>query len=62
MKNTKLIVQKCPRINTQVEPLKEIIKSLGYSLIEIPKVEADDVIGTLALKDLIKVQGFYCYG
>ena len=34
----------------QVEPLKEIIKSLGYSLIEIPKVEADDVIGTLALK------------
>ena len=34
----------------QVEPLKEIIKSLGYSLIEIPKVEADDVIGTLALQ------------
>ena len=34
---------------TQVGPLKEIIKSLGYSLIEIPKVEADDVIGTLAL-------------
>ena len=34
----------------QVEPLKEIIKSSGYSLIEIPKVEADDVIGTLALQ------------
>lgn len=32
----------------QVEPLYEIIRKLGYPLISIPKVEADDVIGSLA--------------
>ena len=34
----------------QVGPLKDIIRALGYPLIEVPGVEADDVIGTLALQ------------
>ncbi len=34
----------------QVGPLKDIIRALGYPLIEVPGVEADDVMGTLALQ------------
>jgi DNA polymerase-1 len=36
-------------LRSQIEPLHEIIRALGFSLICIPGVEADDVIGTLAL-------------
>ena len=32
----------------QLDALKRLIKENGYPLLEIPKVEADDVIGTLA--------------
>jgi DNA polymerase-1 len=32
----------------QVEPLHEMIKALGMPLVQVPGVEADDVIGTLA--------------
>jgi len=32
---------------SQVEPIREIVAALGISLIEVPGVEADDVIGTL---------------
>lgn len=32
----------------QIEPLQEIIKTMGLKLIAVPGVEADDVIGTLA--------------
>jgi DNA polymerase-1 len=35
-------------LSAQLEPLKEAIAALGWPLIEIAGVEADDVIGTLA--------------
>ncbi len=35
-------------LREQLEPLKIIIRAMGLPLIEIPEVEADDVIGTLA--------------
>ena len=35
-------------LRVQIEPIHEIIKSMGLPLICIPGVEADDVIGTLA--------------
>ena len=34
----------------QIEPLHEMIKALGYPLVQVSGVEADDVIGTLARK------------
>ena len=35
-------------LRVQVKPLYEIIEALGYPLLVVPGVEADDVIGTLA--------------
>ncbi len=35
-------------LRPQVEPLKEIVRAMGLPLLEVPGVEADDVIGTLA--------------
>ncbi|MGV6852744.1 MAG: DNA polymerase I [bacterium] len=35
-------------LREQIEPLKELIEALGFPLISVPNVEADDVIGTLA--------------
>jgi len=32
----------------QIEPLRAIVRAMGLPLLEIPGVEADDVIGTLA--------------
>ncbi len=43
-------------LRLQIEPLHEVIKALGFPLIAIPKVEADDVIGTLAVQAV--EQGF----
>ena len=37
-------------LRAQLEPLKAIIRAMGLPLIEIPEVEADDVIGTLATR------------
>ncbi|MCP4486693.1 MAG: DNA polymerase I [Gammaproteobacteria bacterium] len=37
-------------LREQIEPLYEIIRALGYPLISIEGVEADDVIGTLSIK------------
>jgi DNA polymerase-1 len=34
----------------QIEPIHRIVRALGWPLIEIEGIEADDVIGTLALK------------
>lgn len=34
----------------QVEPLHELVKALGFPLLQISGVEADDVIGTLAIE------------
>ncbi|MBM7072577.1 DNA polymerase I [Shewanella sp. 202IG2-18] len=36
-------------LRTQIEPLHRIIKAMGLPLISIPGVEADDVIGTIAV-------------
>ena len=35
-------------LRQQIEPIHEIVRLLGLPLIEVPGVEADDVIGTLA--------------
>ena len=35
-------------LSSQVEPLLEIIRAMGLPLLQVPGVEADDVIGTLA--------------
>lgn len=35
-------------LRDQIEPLHEIIRAMGYPLMIVPEVEADDVIGTLA--------------
>jgi len=37
-------------LREQVLPLKEVIRAMGLPLLEIPRVEADDVIGTLAVR------------
>ncbi|MBK1707215.1 DNA polymerase I [Halochromatium glycolicum] len=37
-------------LREQLGPLKAIIQAMGLPLIEVPKVEADDVIGTLATR------------
>jgi DNA polymerase-1 len=37
-------------LREQLEPLKEICKAIGFPLIEVPGVEADDVIATLVNK------------
>jgi DNA polymerase-1 len=35
-------------LRNQIEPLHQLVKALGFKLISVPGVEADDVIGTLA--------------
>ena len=35
-------------LGMQIQPTKDIIKAMGIPLLEVPDVEADDVIGTLA--------------
>ncbi|GAA4825235.1 DNA polymerase I [Marinicella pacifica] len=37
-------------LRMQLQPTKDVIKAMGIPLIEVPHVEADDVIGTLAKK------------
>jgi len=37
-------------LRSQVEPIHEIVKAMGLPLVVIPGVEADDVIGTLAVQ------------
>ncbi len=37
-------------LRAQVEPLHQMVKSMGLPLLVVPGVEADDVIGTLALE------------
>lgn len=38
-------------LRDQIEPLHDVIRSLGIPLVVVPGVEADDVIGTLAERD-----------
>ncbi|HVI59700.1 MAG TPA: DNA polymerase I [Luteimonas sp.] len=37
-------------LRAQVEPMMEIVQALGMPILRVPGVEADDVIGTLALQ------------
>ncbi|WP_369789283.1 DNA polymerase I [Rouxiella sp. WC2420] len=37
-------------LRAQIEPLHQMVKSMGLPLLVVPGVEADDVIGTLALE------------
>ncbi len=37
-------------LRSQTEPLLELVQALGFPLLRIPGVEADDVIGTLAVR------------
>ncbi|HEX7341405.1 MAG TPA: DNA polymerase I [Rhodanobacteraceae bacterium] len=37
-----------PDLRAQIEPMLALVKALGYPILRIPGVEADDVIGTLA--------------
>lgn len=46
-------------IVTNIEPIKQIIRSLGIPIIEIPTYEADDVIGALSIK--AEKDGFVTY-
>ena len=43
-------VQMPADLASQIPPLLEIIKSLGFSVIQIPGLEADDIIGNLVVK------------
>ncbi len=36
-------------LRAQIEPIHEVVKLLGWSVLNVPGVEADDVIGTLAV-------------
>ena len=35
-------------LRTQIEPIHEVVRLLGWQVLDVPGVEADDVIGTLA--------------
>lgn len=35
-------------LRSQIEPIHEVVRLLGWSVLDVPGVEADDVIGTLA--------------
>ena len=37
-------------LRAQVEPMMQIVEALGFPILRVPGVEADDVIGTLALQ------------
>ncbi|HEY9112951.1 MAG TPA: DNA polymerase I [Rhodanobacteraceae bacterium] len=37
-------------LRTQVEPMMKIVEALGFPILRVPDVEADDVIGTLATR------------
>ncbi|HEB94752.1 MAG TPA: DNA polymerase I [Gammaproteobacteria bacterium] len=39
-----------PELSSQIEPLLAIVRAMGLPLLQVPGVEADDVIGTLAKK------------
>ena len=37
-------------LRRQLDPIREVVGALGFPILEVPGVEADDVIGTLAAK------------
>ena len=36
-------------LRSQIEPIHEVVRLLGWPVLMVPGIEADDVIGTLAL-------------
>jgi DNA polymerase-1 len=36
-------------LRSQIEPIHEVVRLMGWSVLDVPGVEADDVIGTLAV-------------
>ena len=44
-------------LRQQIEPIHEIIRAMGLPLLMVDGVEADDVIGTLALESAAKQRG-----
>lgn len=36
-------------LRTQIEPIHEVVRHMGWKVLDVPGVEADDVIGTLAV-------------
>lgn len=42
-------------LRLQIEPIHEVVKLLGWPVLEVPGIEADDAIGTLA--SLVSAQG-----
>ncbi len=45
-------------LSSQVQPILELVEALGLPLLQVTGVEADDVIGTLAIQ--AKKQGMHC--
>ncbi|MGV3727607.1 DNA polymerase I [Hydrogenophaga sp.] len=45
-------------LRAQIAPIHEVVKLLGWTVLDVPGVEADDVIGTLA--DVAAKQGIQC--
>ncbi|MGC8509202.1 MAG: 5'-3' exonuclease, partial [Thiomonas sp.] len=39
-----------PELAAQIEPIHEVVRLMGWPLLEVPGIEADDVIGTLAVR------------
>jgi DNA polymerase-1 len=39
-----------PDLRAQIDPIHEVVRLLGWKVLNVPGVEADDVIGTLALR------------
>jgi len=37
-----------PDLHAQIEPIHEVVRLMGWKVLDVPGVEADDVIGTLA--------------
>ena len=35
-------------LRTQIEPIHDLVRRMGWTVLDVPGVEADDVIGTLA--------------
>jgi 5'-3' exonuclease len=36
-------------LRAQIEPIHEVVRLMGWKVLDVPGVEADDVIGTLAV-------------
>ncbi|WP_163387726.1 PIN domain-containing protein, partial [Enterobacter ludwigii] len=37
-----------PELRAQIEPIHEVVKLLGWPVLTVPGIEADDAIGTLS--------------